>query len=401
MGDFAMVPRICICDDDPVVSEMLSLDLRAAGLPVSDVLTGVAQAREMLPVMRPDILLLDLHMGDGGGLEVLTFLREEGLDEATRVIVLTGEDDAYFIDEAKCLGASGYLVKPVRAADLSAKVRRLAEDASVRWIDDFSVVSREARFAPIQLAEPAVGSPARRSLQVLSVEDTAVNQQLIALYLEDQGILVDKVQTGAKALAAIRCKQYDAVLLDMHLPDMGGVEIARALRRAPPAGRRVPIIAISSDVTPEQVERARAAGVDDYVFKPFTPADLKRALAPLQPQDAPPTVETLNTTLADLFQAYGGDAVNRLLAGLNDQLQKMTGALTDRREAAEVAHAIKGSAAGLGFERAALACAVLEEACRSEGPFERELARAALACAVARDQIAACSGSPAAMQQVA
>lgn len=396
-----MVPRICICDDDPVVSEMLSLDLRAAGLPVSDVFAGVGEARERLADARPDILLLDLHMPDGGGLDVLSFLREEGLDETTRVIVLTGEEDSYFIDEAKRLGASGYLVKPVRAADLVTKVRRLAQDASVRWIDDFSVVSREARFAPIQLAEPAAPAPARRPLQVLSVEDTAVNQQLIALYLEDQGILVDKVQTGAKALAAIRCKQYDAVLLDMHLPDMDGVEIARALRRAPPAGRRVPIIAISSDVTPEQVERARSAGVDDYVFKPFTPADLKRALQPLQPQDAPPTLETLNTTLGDLFAAYGQDAVSRLLAGLNDQLQKMTAALKDRHEAAEIAHAIKGSAAGLGFERVALACSVLEDACKSEGPFERELARAALACAVARDQIAACSSPPGAVRRVA
>ena len=175
-----MAARICICDDDPVVSELLQRELSAAGFDVQEPLSGVEQAMGWLELDAPDVLILDLNMPVGGGLDLLAWLGARRLLDRMRVLMLTGEADSFYIDRARQLGASGYLTKPVQPGHVTAKVRRLLGDPGVRWIDDYTTLSAPQKA-------PATAAPARA--HILSVEDVACTQQLVGLFLDGSASL--------------------------------------------------------------------------------------------------------------------------------------------------------------------------------------------------------------------
>lgn len=391
-----MPARVCICDDDPVIGQLLHLDLAAAGFSDTTALSTTAAAIEHLTAAAPDILLLDINMPGGGGLDLLAYMRTQGLLADTRVLMLTGEDDTWFMERAKGMGASGYLTKPVDTRQLMAKIHRLLADPQVRWIDDLSILTspgltvarRREEAAAATVAAPAAVEPARS--RILSVEDVACNQQLVTLFLEAERYAVDQVQGGLDALAAIAAKQYDLMLLDLRLPDLDGLEVVRRVRAGERDGRRLPIVAVTADVLPERLAEAQAAGVDDHVTKPFTSATLRGVVARHCGQPGPASLESLNPIVADLAQTYGKATVESLLRALMVQLAKLDDDASPTEPLEDAAHAIKGAAASLGFTLVSTACLELEDACRAGKVVAPPLRRASEACERASRQIASC-----------
>ena len=166
-----MTACLFICDDDPVAGTVFTLDLTASGFDVAPQLYSVAETIEALGRKQPDLLLLDLHMPTGSGLDLLSYLAETGLYRDLPILMLTGEDDAYYIERARDLGAMGYLTKPSHNGSLAAKVVRVLEDRSLRWIDDVSALTEPETpsIAAASFAETAAGralSP--RGLQTLT-----------------------------------------------------------------------------------------------------------------------------------------------------------------------------------------------------------------------------------------
>ena len=377
-----MPARICICDDDPVVGELLQRELQAGGFDVQEPLSNVEQAMGWLSLDPPDVLILDLNMPVGGGLDLLGWLGAHRMLDRTRVLMLTGEADAFYIDQARQGGASGYLTKPVQPGHVTAKVRRLLDDPGVRWIDDYTTVSapRTAEQAPPR-AEPA-------RAHILSVEDVACTQQLVGLFLDGAGYDVDHASSGSEALAATAARAYDLILMDLRLPDIDGLEVVRRIRRSEGA-HRTPILALSADALPEHVRLARLAGVDAHLAKPFTSVTLRAAvLAHLAP--APPTLDRLNPVVAEMARTYGDSAVRSLLAALLSQLDGFPAAPAAPVELEHSAHAAKGAAASMGFDAIASACGELERSCREGAGVEQPFRRAAEACHRGRRDIEAC-----------
>ncbi len=146
-----------ICDDDPVAGTVFSLDLIASGFDVAPQLYSVADAIEALARKQPDLMLLDLHMPTGSGLDLLDYLAETGLYPDLPILMLTGEDDAYYIERARDLGAMGYLTKPSHSGSLAVKVVRILEDTSLRWIDDVSALTEPG---PASMANSAFNETA-------------------------------------------------------------------------------------------------------------------------------------------------------------------------------------------------------------------------------------------------
>ena len=113
---------------------------------------------------------------------------------------------------------------------------------------------------------------------LLLVEDIDVNQLLARTLLEADGHTVDVVASGEAAIVAVQTNRYDAVLMDIQMPGMGGVAATQAIR-AFPRCIDLPIIAMTANVLSEQVEHFRDAGMDDHVGKPIHRAELRRTLA--------------------------------------------------------------------------------------------------------------------------
>jgi CheY-like chemotaxis protein len=120
--------------------------------------------------------------------------------------------------------------------------------------------------------QPAIADVGRK-LDILVAEDNPMIRTLISKLLKKRGHMADTVVNGEEAVAAVQRKAYDLVLMDMQMPKMGGVSATMTIRKLSGPERLVPIVALTGDALVGQRESCLAAGMDDYLCKPFEPAD--------------------------------------------------------------------------------------------------------------------------------
>ncbi|MFC5344230.1 ATP-binding protein [Brevundimonas staleyi] len=115
-----------------------------------------------------------------------------------------------------------------------------------------------------------------RPLRVLLAEDNPANRTLISALLGSMDVALDMVENGEEAVAAASVEAYDLILMDMQMPVLDGPSAARAIRAR---GDLTPIVALTANVLPEQIEQCRAAGMQGHVAKPIDPRALMAALS--------------------------------------------------------------------------------------------------------------------------
>jgi len=116
---------------------------------------------------------------------------------------------------------------------------------------------------------PATTHPQSLDVRVLVAEDHPVNQELLRIILQSVGVQVHVVGDGAQAVDAYRSGGFDIILMDVQMPVMDGPEAARRIRALETEGARVPIIALTANVMPHQVNAYLAAGMDAHLGKPI------------------------------------------------------------------------------------------------------------------------------------
>ncbi|MDQ0449687.1 PAS domain S-box-containing protein [Methylobacterium aerolatum] len=243
-------------------------------------------------------------------------------------------------------------------------------------------------FVALRLAAPVRPSArdegdgrARKPRRILLAEDVPLNQDLACAILEGVGHTVDVVADGAAALRAVETNRYDVVLMDVQMPVMDGVSATRHIRAlAAPLGR-VPIIALTANVLPQQIAEFREAGMDGHVGKPFIRGDLLDAIDRLaqaragDPGRGRPVPEA--AALDAIADVVGRERVLGLLKSLADELNARFGEASlrpVREDVAQDAHAMIAAAAMLGFVDLARLCRDVEAACRSGLDYDHVLA---------------------------
>jgi two-component system, OmpR family, sensor histidine kinase TorS len=193
--------------------------------------------------------------------------------------------------------------------------------------------------APIAaVAEPGADLP---QLRVLVVEDHPVNQEVFLGYLKALGHLPVIAATGESALEMARDGGFDAVLMDVNLPGISGIETTRRLR-ALPALSHLPVIGVSAHAQPEDMAACRAAGMDEVVAKPLAPEALTAAL---ERQCGAGVALAVRETLADLGASVTRDLLRLMLDRLKPEAEALACAL-QAEELPEVerrAHQLKGA----------------------------------------------------------
>jgi PAS domain S-box-containing protein len=148
----------------------------------------------------------------------------------------------------------------------------------------------EVPLMPAEAIEGQAGSgsdvPSPDGLRILVADDAAANRELAVAILGGLGVVVETVEDGGEAVEAARTGGYDLILMDVHMPVMDGLDATRAIRSLGGEPGRVPIIALTANVQPEQVQRCREAGMDDHVGKPIQVAELLRVIAARMDQRA-------------------------------------------------------------------------------------------------------------------
>jgi CheY-like chemotaxis protein len=116
-------------------------------------------------------------------------------------------------------------------------------------------------------------------LRILLAEDNPTNRRVVELILTSHGHALEMVEDGLAALEAIKTLgPFDLILMDIQMPNMDGPTATRAIRNLPGEAARVPVIALSANVLPEQQAAYLAAGMDDFVGKPIDVAELMAAI---------------------------------------------------------------------------------------------------------------------------
>jgi CheY-like chemotaxis protein len=207
-------------------------------------------------------------------------------DAATRdtlVMIVTSAGRWREVGSVRRQAIDARLFRPLREAQwlnaLAAAWSRDGTRAAVRP----SAVPR--RLEPVETVARSGRAP-----RVLVAEDNRVNQKVARLTLERLGIEVTLAGNGREAVQRFDPARCDLVLMDCQMPEVDGYAATSLIRRQEEAGHRVPIIALTADVTAECREQCIRAGMDDYIAKPLRPSDLVEKLRKWLPRPAP--VET-------------------------------------------------------------------------------------------------------------
>jgi two-component system, sensor histidine kinase RpfC len=214
----------------------------------------------------------------------------------------------------------------------------------------------------------------KRRYQILVAEDNAVNQRVIVGILERAGHTVRVVGDGEQALDMLENERFDVIIMDLNMPQLGGLDAARAYRFMDPESSHIPIIMLSADVTSEAMKECEDAGIDAFLPKPVEARRLLDAIASLvakrastqaaAKENAEGALAVINpAALAELeLIGSGGTFMQELVNGFIQDgealLRQMEAAVAAEQYEAlrDLVHAMKGSAVTLGAEQLCGTC---------------------------------------------
>ena len=319
------------------------------------------------------LVVVDGHMPGMDGFDLAGRIR--ATPELARATLMMLTSAGLRGDAARCrdMGIAAYMTKPISEADLLEAVSRVLAPASTEAA--LATADQAARAA--ELVTRHTLREARRPLSVLVVEDNEVNRRVATRMLEKRGHSVEAVADGEAAVAAVRAKRYDVVLMDVQMPRMSGLDATTAIRsREKEEGGHVPIVALTARALKGDQEICLAAGMDAYVTKPLRAAELfaaiDRVLAGVRatkggkPMDGDGEVvfdedELLERCDGDL--EFARESIEMFRSACPNLMRAVSDSIA-RRCAKDVelsAHSLKGTLATLAARAAAAAAGKVED----------------------------------------
>src|SRR5471032_188330 len=268
--------RALIVDQYPDSRALLEQQLAAWKIR-SDCADSAADALRLLQAAAQagqpyDVALLDMAQARTSGLALAADIKADAAIAEVKLLLLSTERDAADAVQRRGAGVAFQLIKPVRVCDLYECI-----------ITPMRAASAGRAAAPP--ARPASASPparARRRRKVLLAEDNLVNVEVACAMLEGLGVDVCRAGNGEQALQSVRDDDFDLVLMDCQMPVMDGFAATAEIRhheQRQGRARTLPIIAITANALQGDREACLAAGMDDYLSKPFTQQALGQAIA--------------------------------------------------------------------------------------------------------------------------
>ncbi len=316
--------RVLQVEDNRTNRDVAEKILVRAGHEVINVENG-AEALDVIETGGFDIVLMDRDMPVMDGIEATRRIRSlDGPLAAIPIVGITASAIREQLDECLEAGMNTVLTKPVDARHLRHTLARLAAGGA----DD---------------------SSAGPGLAVLVIDDTEINRTVAAKQLAKLGIPCDVASGGAEGLEMAAKTEYRAILADISMPEMDGVEFTERFRqRETEQGRKTPVIAMTGHKTPEDRKRFLAAGMDDVLAKPVAIKELAAALKRHRASPAQPPIDLKRLSeilgeedegelfsMLDLFT----DTFPGLLSALGDAV-----AAGDAKSVHDRAHAAKSAA---------------------------------------------------------
>ncbi len=261
--------RILVVDDDPIEAEHARMVLEEVGIR-ADMCTGGEEALRLMEAHHAakepyNLVLMDWNMPGMNGLEASAEIRKLYDNEST-VVVLTAYDWDDIEEEARRVGVDSFLAKPLCATHV---------------IEQFEKIARRNRITAHKEKKRAKLAGRR----LLLAEDMEINAEIMKYMLEMEHIKADYTENGKLAVEMFENNApgtYAAILMDIRMPEMDGLEAAEAIRAMDREdAKRIPIIALTANAFDEDVQRSLQAGMNAHLSKPVEADHLFRILGEL------------------------------------------------------------------------------------------------------------------------
>ena len=260
--------RILVVDDSETARQIMQQQFERLSLTCDVVKSGdeAIQQLEKHAQSNPyQLVLMDWKMPGMDGLQTVRLIRENPkLPKATNILMVTayyGEEGARLFKEE---GLDYFLKKPVSDSDLyNILLNFFTENhANANNIDKKWQLANNTKL---------------QGAHILIVEDNLINQQITAEFLEQAGVTFDIAKNGKEAIKCVQKHQYDAVLMDLQMPIMGGIEATQIIRTLPEA-KSLPIIAMTANAMEQHKQACLEAGMNTHLAKPIDVNELYSSL---------------------------------------------------------------------------------------------------------------------------
>jgi CheY-like chemotaxis protein len=228
-------------------------------------------ALETIKTSEPfDVIICDYHMPDIDGLETIQKIQKNQNSSSglQTILLLSSSDNADLYSKCDELGVKFRLTKPVKSDELYSYLCSISHptrrDQKVKENETLLVEKQE-------FSEPA---------SVLIAEDNVFNMLLINAIISDifPTAKIIEAKNGKEAVMLWVIEQPELILMDMQMPEMGGVEATMRIREQEKDGHHTPIVALTAGALKEEKERCLAAGMNDFLTKPIEPTKLKEVI---------------------------------------------------------------------------------------------------------------------------
>ncbi|MEO5378148.1 MAG: response regulator [Magnetococcus sp. DMHC-6] len=262
--------NVLVVDDHPMACTILCDILESISCKPKAVYSG----EEALRVLETEqnnqgwqMLLIDWKMPGISGIETIRRMRHSSLIRPfPKIILVTAFGREEFIAEAQSVDVDALLFKPIYPSLVIDTITTLfTQDNGNNQSKIEKQTSREHALQPIP------------GTKILLVEDNRINQQIAVELLEGYGFIVTIANNGIEAVNAVQNNPFDAVLMDIQMPEMDGLEATRMIRMDPKF-EKLPILAMTAHAMAGDREISSSAGMNDYITKPIDPDRLLSTL---------------------------------------------------------------------------------------------------------------------------
>jgi len=259
--------RVLIIDDNITSRHTLRRHLLNWDMVPVEANNQAGALAQLAPGRELDIVLVDTTLPEMAEFALVQEIRKLPHMRAVPIVLLAPVTKANLPQQSRVLGLISILYKPVKPAEL--------HDTLIRQLD-----SSLATAAPVALpSSPQTGSAIthihhRRLLNILLVEDNAINQKVALRMLDRLGYHADVVGNGTDAIRAVRRQHYDVILMDVHMPGISGVETTTQILNDELLEYRPYIVALTAAALREDEDRCRSAGMEDFLTKPIRTSDI-------------------------------------------------------------------------------------------------------------------------------
>ena len=387
--------KVLAVDDNPMALDILRIYLESFGFTVDRATSGEEALEKVRQGTVYQLVVIDWQMPGLNGIETVRQIARVARDTQTVVpksILVTAYGREELQRQADATGIDGFLLKPLNPSVLCDAI--------------LHAFGYEAALASASAENTTTETTGLAGLSVLLVEDHEVNQLVARDLLESAGVRVELAVNGREAVAAVQRSDFDAVLMDIHMPEMDGYTATRAIRALAHPARGLPILAMTANAMPEDRRRCLEAGMNDHLAKPIDQALLFAALARWTRRGATtPVIEPAEISglpaiegfdLAGALRRLGGNSALWLrLARRFLEDEATSGAIASRlgtgahEDAQRLAHSLKSVAGSLGVDALQEAAGRLEQAFETAADTAEVLAELQLVEAQVRQQLAA------------